>query len=130
MVNDPIADYLTRIRNAQERKQEVLTLPATNMLVSISDILKKTGFIESFELVDGELQKELKLTLKYINEMPAIRSLKRVSKPGLRKYISYKDVPKVLSGKGISILSTPQGVLTGDDAKKNKVGGEYICEIW
>lgn len=132
MVNDTIADYLTRLRNAQLRKQEFVTIPATKMLVSISEILKKSNLIEDYEVSNEENlpQQSLSLKLKYFGSEPAMRSIKRISKPGLRKYVNYKEIPKVLNGKGIAIISTPQGVLSGDDAKKSKVGGEYLCEIW
>ena len=132
MVNDTIADYLTRIRNAQLRKQEVVVVPATKILVSISDILKKTNYIEAYEVSETKdaPQQELSVVLKYTLGEPAMRNMKRISKPGLRKYVNYKEIPKVLNGKGIAIISTPKGVLSGDDAKKSKVGGEYLCEIW
>lgn len=132
MVNDPIADLLTRLRNAYLRKHNTISLPSSKMLVAITDILKTSGYIESYQLYgDSEsVNKVLEVKLKYIFEEPAIRSIKRISKPGLRKYLNYKEIPKVLNGKGIGIFSTPKGVLSGDDAKKNKVGGEYLCEIW
>lgn len=132
MVNDTIADYLTRVRNAQLRKQEFVSIPATKMLVAISEILKKSNMIEDYEVSNEEKlpQQTLNVKLKYFGSEPAMRSMKRISKPGLRKYVNYKEIPKVLSGKGIAIISTPQGVLSGDDAKKSKVGGEYLCEIW
>jgi small subunit ribosomal protein S8 len=132
MVNDTIADYLTRVRNAQLRKQEFVTIPSTKLLVAISEILKKSNLIEDFEVSNEENlpQQSLNIKLKYFGSEPAMRSLKRISKPGLRKYVNYKEIPKVLNGKGIAIISTPQGVLSGDDAKKTKVGGEYLCEIW
>mgnify|MGYP000506386680 CR=1 FL=1 len=132
MVNDTIADYLTRVRNAQLRKQEFVTIPSTKVLVAISEILKKSNMIEDYEVSNEENlpQQSLNIKLKYLGLEPAMRSMKRISKPGLRKYINYKEIPKVLNGKGIAIISTPQGVLSGDDAKKSKVGGEYLCEIW
>lgn len=132
MVNDPIADLLTRLRNAYLRKHNTISLPSSKMLVAITDILKASGYIESYQLHDDSesVNKVLEIKLKYVLEEPAIRSIKRISKPGLRKYLNYKEIPKVLNGKGIGIFSTPKGVLSGDDAKKNKVGGEYLCEIW
>lgn len=132
MVNDTIADYLTRVRNAQLRKQEFVTIPSTKVLVAISEILKKSNMIEDYEVSNEENlpQQSLNIKLKYLGLEPAMRSMKRISKPGLRKYVNYKEIPKVLNGKGIAIISTPQGVLSGDDAKKSKVGGEYLCEIW
>lgn len=130
MVSDPVGDFLTRIRNAQDRKKEIVTVPASNMIVAIADILKNEGFIISYDVSDSEVQKEVNLTLKYVNNRPAIRSLKRVSKPGIRKYTGYKDIKQIKNGLGLAIFSTPKGVITGEDAIKSKVGGEYICEIF
>lgn len=132
MVNDPIADFLTRLRNAQLRKQEVVVVPSTKTLVAISNILKKQGYIEDYKVSADKaaVQQSLSLQLKYIAGEPAMRSIERISKPGLRKYLNYKEIPKVLNGKGIGVFSTPKGVLSGEDAKNSKVGGEYLCEIW
>lgn len=129
-IADPIADFLTRIRNAQQREKETLTVPATKMLVSIAEILKSEGFINSYEVLDTDPQKTLEVELKYVNGTPAIRDLKRVSKPGIRRYLGYKDIPEVMKGLGVAILSTPQGVMTGTSARKAKVGGEFICTIY
>jgi len=132
MVNDTIADFLTRVRNAQERKQEEVVVPATKLLVSMSGILKAKEYILDYEVGEDKSlpQQLLTLKLKYVGGEPVMTHLKRVSKPGLRKYMNYKEIPKVLSGKGIAIFSTPKGVLAGDEARKSKVGGEYLCEIW
>lgn len=132
MVNDTIADFLTRVRNAQERKQEEVVLPATKLLVAMSGILKAKDYILDYEVGEDKNlpQQLLTLKLKYIAGEPVMTHLKRVSKPGLRKYMNYKEIPKVLSGKGIAIFSTPKGLLAGDEARKSKVGGEYLCEIW
>ena len=132
MVNDTVADFLTRVRNAQERKQEEVVLPATKLLVSMSGILKAKEYILDYEVSDDKNlpQQLLTLKLKYVGGEPVMTHLKRVSKPGLRKYMNYKEIPKVLSGKGIAIFSTPKGVLAGDEARKSRVGGEYLCEIW
>ena len=132
MVNDPIADFLTRLRNAQLRNRDNIELPATKMLVSLAKILEKYEYVEKVEVIENKenSQDDFVVTLKYINGEPAMRSMKRISKPGLRKYLNYKEIPKVLNGKGIGIYSTPKGVLSGEDAKKDKVGGEYLCEIW
>jgi small subunit ribosomal protein S8 len=131
MVNDTIADFLTRIRNAQLREKDSMSLPASKMIVEISRILKEEGFIEGFEVNDGEYnRKELTLYLRYINGTPAIRELQRVSKPGVRKYQGYKEIQKIMNGMGVAIYSTPKGIITGKDAKKEKVGGEYICYIY
>jgi len=132
MVNDPIGDFLTRLRNAQLRKQEVVVVPTTKTLVAITDILKKNGYIEDYSVGTDKAvaQQSLTINLKYIDGEPAMRNMERISKPGLRKYLNYKEIPKVLNGKGIGIFSTPKGVLSTDDARKGKVGGEYLCEIW
>jgi len=132
MVNDPIGDFLTRLRNAQLRKQEEVVVPATKMLAAIADILKKNGYVEGYNVSSekGVAQQSLTVQLKYIAGEPAMRNMERISKPGLRKYLNYKEIPKVLNGKGIGIFSTPKGVLSAEDAKKSKVGGEYLCEIW
>jgi small subunit ribosomal protein S8 len=129
MITDPVADFLTRIRNAQQRKKMSIELPSTKMLVAISQILKKEGFILDYEVIEGKPQNTLKVTLKYVNNEPAIRNLTRVSTPGLRRYRGYRDIKSVMSGLGISILSTPKGVITGEEAKELKVGGELICYI-
>lgn len=133
MVTDIIGDYLTRIRNAQERKKKEIRIPSSKMLVAISEILKNEGFIQDYKLVEEEIvgtQKNLLVELKYEKGKPVIRGLKRVSKPGVRNYIGYRDIPKILSGLGIAIVTTPKGVLTGEMARKEKVGGEYLCKIW
>lgn len=128
-VNDPIGDMLTRIRNAISRKHDKVVLPASKMLVAIAQILKSEGFIADYVLVDSDPQKTLEIELKYVNGESAIRELKRVSKPGIRKYVGYKNIPRVMRGIGIAILSTPSGVMTGKQAKMAKVGGEYICMV-
>jgi small subunit ribosomal protein S8 len=130
MISDPIADLLARIRNAQERKKDSIVLPSTNILVAISDILKKEGFIQDYSIQENAPQNELKVDLKYINGVPAIRELVRVSKPGVRKYRGYRTIKPIMNGMGIAIFSTPLGVVTGKEAVKNKVGGEYICFIY
>ena len=131
MVNDPIADLLTRIRNANLRNHKAVVVPQTKMLESITAILKEEGYIEDFEIVDTEAaQNDIQITLKYDKGQPAIRKLERVSKPGLRIYKPYKAIPRVLNGLGINIFSTPKGVMTGEQAKTAKVGGEYLCNIW
>lgn len=130
MVNDPIADLLTRIRNAQLRKQKVVSLPSSKMLVSIAGILKEEGFISNFEVEELKPQNNLKIELKYVNGTAAIRSLSRVSKPGVRKYVGYKEIQKVMSGLGVGIYSTPKGIMTDKKARELQVGGEYICFVY
>lgn len=130
MVNDPISDFLSRIRNAQLRKKKKIEVPSTKILVSISEILKQEGFINDFEVVESNPQNELTVHLKYVNGSPVIRDLVRVSKPGVRRYRGYKDIEKVRSGMGVAVYSTPNGVLTGNDAIKQKIGGEFLCYIY
>jgi small subunit ribosomal protein S8 len=130
MINDPIADFLTRIRNAQQRLKPSVEVPASNMLVSIAGILKEENFIESFEVLKNDVQDVLKIELRYVNDVPAIRGLKRISRPGVRKYRGYKEIKPIKSGMGISVFSTPAGVISGKKAMDLKVGGEYICEIY
>ncbi len=130
MVNDPIADYLTRIRNAQQRLKEAIEVPSTNILVEISKILKEEGFIEDYEMVEDDSRTRLVVKLKYVNNVPAIRELVRVSKPGVRKYRGYKEIKPIMNGLGVSIFSTPKGVVSGTSAVKSKVGGEFLCYVY
>ena len=130
MVNDPIADLLTRIRNAQQRSQKEIALPASKMVVAIAEILQQEGFVTAAEVDKQAAGTELIIKLKYEDGKPMMSNLKRVSKPGLRKYVGYRDIPKVLNGLGINILSTPKGIMTGKQARVEKVGGEYLCNIW
>lgn len=129
MVNDPIADALSRIRNAHQRTYKEVQVLNTKLVFSILEILKKENYLEEFE-VDSEDKKIINVVLKYENKKPVIRKLKRISKPGLRRYIGYKDIPKVLNGLGISIFSTPKGIMTGKEARNSKVGGEFLCTIY
>ncbi len=128
-VNDPIGDMLTRIRNANLRKRERVSMPASKKLVAIAEILKQESFIVDYVVADTEPQKTLDIELKYVNGESAIRELRRVSKPGIRRYVGYRKIPRIMRGLGIAILSTPQGFMTGKEAKKVKVGGEFICTI-
>lgn len=130
MVNDPIGDFLTQIKNALQRKKENVTVKSSKMMVAIATILKNEGFIADFEVIENDVQNELTVSLKYVNGDSAITELKRISKPGIRKYRGYKEIKPVRNGLGISIYSTPQGVITGAEAVKAKIGGEYICEIF
>lgn len=130
MVGDSIGDYLTRIRNAIQKKQETVSMPSSKMLVRISEILKEQGFIESFDVEETKPQSTLNLTLRYVNGESAIRELVRVSKPGIRKYRGYKEIKPIMSGMGVAIFSTPSGVITDKTAVQTKVGGEYICYIF
>jgi small subunit ribosomal protein S8 len=131
MVNDPIADMLTRIRNACMVKHSQVVMPSSKIKVSIAKILADEGFIQGYTVTDDKPQPKLVLQLKYAGRgRPVITGLQRVSRPGRRVYTSYRDVPWVRSGLGISILSTPKGVMTGRQANREKVGGELICQVW
>jgi len=126
-MTDPIADMLTRIRNANQMHNKEVSMPTSKMKVEIAKILDSEGFIEGFEVKDNTLT----LTLKYgENKERVITGLKRISKPGLRVYAEAKEIPKVLNGLGIAIISTPKGVMTDKLARKNNVGGEVIAYIW
>lgn len=131
MVADTIGDFLTRIRNAQLRKKKELTLPFSKVVNAIAQVLKNEGFIEGYdEGADEEGHRVIIVKLRYINDEPAIRGLRRISKPGVRTYKGYRDIRKVKGGLGINILTTPKGVITGQDAVKQKVGGELLCSVW
>jgi len=130
MITDPIADFLTRIRNAQARKKDSVSMPATKMIISIAEILKKEGFLLDYQVVEAKPQSELIVELKYVNGVPAITEVVRVSKPGVRKYRGYRDIKSVKRGLGLSIFSTPMGIVSGGEAFKNKIGGEYICYVY
>jgi len=135
-VNDPIADMLTRIRNGVMSNHSVVAIPSSKIKAEIARILKEEGYIEDYEVANGKkpTHKTLRLSLKYVGERrdkrPVITELRRVSKPGRRVYTQRRDIPWVLSGMGISILSTPKGVMTGQTARKNGVGGEILCKVW
>jgi len=135
-VNDPIADMLTRIRNAILSGKVMTAMPFSKVKGEIAKILKEEGYLESFEVADGERpgQKILRLRIKYIGERrerrPVITGLERVSRPGRRVYTKKQDIPWVLSGMGIAILSTPKGIMTGQRARQLNVGGEILCKVW
>lgn len=129
---DPIADYLTRVRNAIKARHRVVEIPASNLKKEITKILFDQGYILNYKFDDNGAQGTIKLALKYhpITKAPAIKSLVRVSKPGLRKYSNVADLPRVLSGLGTAIISTSKGLMTDKDARRNNVGGEVICYIY
>jgi len=135
-MTDPIADMLTRVRNALIVGHSSVAMPASKIKVAIAKILKEEGYISSYEVVDGTIpaQKVLRVRLKYVGErrerMPVITGLERVSRPGRRVYTSRQEIPWVLSGMGIAILSTPKGVMTGQRARQLGVGGEVLCKVW
>ena len=135
-VNDPIADMLTRIRNAMMSGQVLTAMPFSKIKEEIAKILKEEGYLESLEVADGEKpnQKVLRLRIKYIGERrerrPVIAGLERISRPGRRVYTKKQEIPWVLSGIGIAILSTPKGIMTGQRARQLNVGGELLCKVW
>jgi small subunit ribosomal protein S8 len=135
-VNDPIADMLTRVRNAVMAGQSQIAMPSSKIKAEIAKILKDEGFLEGFEVVDGEKEsfRVLRLKIKYIGERrerkPVLSGIERVSTPGRRIYTNKKEIPWVLSGLGVAILSTPKGVMTGARARQLGVGGEILCKVW
>ncbi len=129
-VTDPIADYLTRIRNATKAKKVRVEIPASKLKISLSEILKNLGYIIDFEIINDNKQGKLNLVLKYKSGVPAITGLKRISKPGLRIYKSADKLPRVLNGLGTAVISTPKGLLTDKEARNQLAGGEVICYVW
>jgi small subunit ribosomal protein S8 len=135
-VNDPIADMLTRVRNSVMIGQSLVAMPSSKIKVEIARILKEEGYIEGYEVVDGDIlvSKTLRLRLKYVGERrqrrPVITGLERISRPGRRIYTRKTEIPWVLSGLGIAIVSTPKGVMTGQRARQMGVGGEILCKVW
>ncbi len=130
MLTDPIADYLTRIRNALLRGYKTVEIPASGIKKEITRILKEENYIEDYEFISDNNQGKIKIVLKYADGKPVINGLKRISKPGLRHYSTAEKLPKVLNGLGIAIVSTSKGVLTDEAARKENVGGELLCYIW
>jgi len=132
MVTDPIADYLTRIRNGQMARHRIVEIPASNLKKRITEILYDKGYILKYKFEEDNKQGLIKIALKYNSESkePAIRSLERVSRPGLRQYAKPAEIKKVKNGLGIAIVSTSKGVMTDKEARANHVGGEVLCHIW
>lgn len=131
VMTDPIADMLTRIRNANQMKHKTVNVPASKLKTEILNVLKQEGYIVDFERVNDGVQGTLKVTLKYLeNEERVIRGLKKISKPGLRVYAKTDDIPKVLNGLGIAVISTSKGLMTDRAARRDKVGGEVIAYVW
>ncbi len=130
-MTDPIADYLTRIRNAIMARHKVVEIPASNLKKDITRILHDQGYILNYKFIDDNIQGIIKIALKYNSEtkLPAIKSIKRISRPGLRKYARKDRVPRVLNGLGIAIISTSKGVMTDKQARKQNIGGEIICYV-
>jgi small subunit ribosomal protein S8 len=131
MMTDPVADMLTRLRNASKAKHTTTDMPASKLKRQIAQILKDEGYIQDFEVVEDPPQNALRVHLKYgENRSPALSGLRRVSKPGLRVYKGRQDIPRVLGGMGTVIISTPKGLMTGRDAWRQNVGGEVLAFIW
>ncbi len=130
VMTDPIADMLTRIRNANQAKHEEVSMPASRMKLEILNVLKNEGYISEYEKVEDGKQGVIKVTLKYVNKERVIKGIKRISKPGLRVYAKSSELPQVLNGLGIAIISTSNGVMTDREARKNKLGGEVIAFVW
>lgn len=131
-MTDPIADMLTRIRNALTVKHDTVTVPASKVKVAIADILVREGYVKGYEIVENAVQNDILITLKYspVKGQKVVTALERVSKPGLRVYAGVDDIPKVLNGMGIAILSTSKGILTDKEARAQHVGGEVLAYVW
>lgn len=130
-MTDPIADMLTRIRNGLQAKHERVEIPASKLKVEIARILRDEGFISNYKVVEGEVQATLRVWLKYADDgQPVIHGIERISRPGRRVYRGKGDIPRVLGGLGLSIVSTSRGVLSGSDAASSGIGGEVLCQVW
>jgi len=129
-VSDPIADALTRIRNAKQVKHESVSMPASNLKEELIKVLQKEGYVDSYTVDEKDGFKVINVTLKYFNGQSVITGLQRVSKPGLRVYSKAKNMPRVFDGMGIAVISTSKGLMTEKEARANKLGGEVLCYIW
>jgi small subunit ribosomal protein S8 len=133
-MTDPIADMLTRIRNAVAAKHDYVSIPASKMKLAIAKVLKEEGYIKDYQLLEDKEKaaiKTIRVTLNYTGKRdPVLSGIQRVSKPGLRVYVQKKEIPRVYGGLGIAILSTPRGIMTGQQAWRNQVGGEILCYVW
>jgi small subunit ribosomal protein S8 len=130
VMTDPIADMLTRIRNANQAKHESVEMPASRLKLEILEVLKNEGYISEYEKVEDGKQGVIKVTLKYNNKERVIKGLKKISKPGLRVYVKSAELPKVLNGLGIAVISTSNGIMTDREARQKKLGGEVIAFVW
>ena len=129
-MTDPIADMLTRIRNAATARHNRVLIPASKMKLAIARVVKEEGYIKDIEILKDTPQGTIRLTLRYVEKKPVLTQLKRVSKPGLRVYTKQKDIPRVRGGLGVAILSTPKGLMTGHHAYQQGLGGEVVCYVW
>lgn len=131
VMTDPIADMLTRVRNACKARHDLTEMPSSNLKVTIAKILRDTGYVKNYRVIEDDKQGILKIYLRYDNNgEPLIQGINRISRPGLRRYCKADGIPTVLNGLGMSVISTSSGVMTDDEARKNKVGGEILCEVW
>jgi small subunit ribosomal protein S8 len=128
-IMDPIADMLTRVRNAQARRYAEVVMPSSTLKVAVAEVLKSEGFISGYAVADAEGRRVLTVSLKYVEGKPAIRTLRRASRPGLRMYRGKDELPRVLGGYGVAIVSTPQGVMSDRAARRAGVGGEVLCLV-
>ncbi len=131
MITDPIADYLTRVRNAIAAKHRMVEVPSSNLRKNITKILFEKGYILNYKFEENKVQGTIKIALKYhpVTKLPAINEIKRVSRPGLRQYVNASELPRVLNGLGVAVLSTSKGVITDKEARKLGIGGEVICYV-
>lgn len=130
MVTDPIADMLTRVRNAAHARHRRVDMPVSKLKVEVARLLKENHYIHDYKVLDDQKHGVLRLYLKYYQDRSVIRELRRVSKPGLRKYVGVQEIPRVRNGLGLAILSTSRGVMSGREARENKVGGELLAIVW
>lgn len=130
VMTDPVADMLTRIRNANIARARIVEIPASNIKKELAQILKDEGYIENFDYITDQKQGVIRIQLKYSGKRRVISGLKRISKPGLRVYAAKEEIPSVLGGLGIAVLSTSKGIMTDKSARKNGIGGEVLCYIW
>ncbi|MCH1507272.1 MAG: 30S ribosomal protein S8 [Verrucomicrobiaceae bacterium] len=130
VLTDPISDFLTRFKNASRARKDEFTAPYSKIKAEIARILQEEGYVWSYEVDTSGKFPEIKVKTKFVDKTPALTDIKRVSKPGLRQYVGSNEVPRVLNGLGISILSTSRGIMTGHQAKKAKVGGELLAQVW
>lgn len=129
-VTDPIADFLTRVRNAVKAKKKIVDIPASIIKKNLAEILKQNNFIKDYEVIEDNKQNVIRIQLKYVQGSAAISGMKRISTPGLRIYAGKEELPKVLNGLGMAVMSTSKGLLTDKQAKKESIGGEVLCYIW
>lgn len=130
VMTDPIADMLTRIRNANQMKKDTVDIPASKLKLQVLELLREEGYIQSILVINGKPSNTLRVTLKYMQNERVVKGLKRISKPGLRVYAKQGEIPKVLNGLGIAIISTSKGIMTDREARKQNVGGEVLAYVW